>query len=186
MVQQLERLVGLPGMFEWAKMLMLWQHLVWHLCLQPPEDAGYGPGQLCLVQGHNTSSRVPVSVSARWRQLFTMPPSHHGLSDRSAQSTPWPPSGCQAWLHLIPHVWLKAAVTTLCKAGRMKSRVWHPLLKIRHGMGSLLPRGCRPAASSGEGAHQVLPCTVEEVIFQAWDVSSAQLPYSTVHSVLAF
>lgn len=44
------------------------------------------------------------------------------------KSTPQPPSGCQAWLHLIPHVWLKAAVTALCKAGRKRSRVWHPLV----------------------------------------------------------
>lgn len=86
------------------------------------------------------------------------------------KSTPQPPSGCQAWLHLIPHVWLKAAVTALCKAGRKRSRVWHPLVinQVWYGLyaacscpGSLLPRGCSPAASWGEGAYQVLPCTVD-------------------------
>lgn len=111
-----------------------------------------------------------------------MPPSHHGLSDSSAQSTPWLPSGHQAWLHLIPHVWLKAVVKAFCKVGRKRSRMWHPLF-LNQGCCLLLhrltaPRGCSPAAIWGEGAHQGLPCTVETVVFQAWDVSSAQLPHS--------
>jgi len=32
------------GMPERAKTLMVWQHLVWHVCLQPPGDAVNDPG----------------------------------------------------------------------------------------------------------------------------------------------
>lgn len=46
MVQRLGSLAGLAqaGMPERAKMLTAWQHLVWHVCLQPTGDAGYDPG----------------------------------------------------------------------------------------------------------------------------------------------
>lgn len=114
-----------------------------------------------------------------------------------SQSTAQPPSGCQPWLlHLIVHVRLKAVVTKLWKAGREKSGVsrtpfikqpWHGLYAACSSTGSPPAGGHSPAASLGEGAHQVsLRCGGScHLPSLGCEPCSATLQHSTQRSCIA-